>query len=40
MSDAGAQVVGLGRLDGFVAVDTEAFGDEVFAPLSGWLTRC
>ncbi|WP_281261431.1 phosphomannomutase [Devosia naphthalenivorans] len=37
MRRAGAEVVSLGRIDGFVAVDTEAFGDEVFAPLSGWV---
>ncbi len=29
---AGATVVRLGRRDTFVAVDTEAFSDEVFAP--------
>lgn len=34
---AGADVVPLGRVDGFVAVDTEAFGDAVFAPLKGWI---
>ena len=33
----GAEVVSLGRQDAFVAVDTEAFGDPVFAPLPGWL---
>lgn len=36
MQHYGAEVVSLGRRDGFVAVDTEAFGDAVFAPLSGW----
>jgi phosphomannomutase len=34
---AGAAVVPLGRREGFVAVDTEAFGDAVFAPLRGWI---
>ncbi|HTN64477.1 MAG TPA: phosphomannomutase, partial [Devosia sp.] len=34
---AGAEVVPLGRAEGFVAVDTEAFGDAVFAPLKGWI---
>lgn len=34
----GAQVVALDRRETFVAVDTEAFGDAVFAPLSGWVT--
>tara|TARA_R110002020_G_scaffold14225_13_gene50426 strand:- start:3857 stop:5269 length:1413 start_codon:yes stop_codon:yes gene_type:complete len=33
----GAQIVPLGRVPGFVAVDTEAFGDAVFAPLTGWI---
>jgi phosphomannomutase len=34
---AGAETVSLGRTDTFVAVDTEAFGDAVFAPLKGWI---
>jgi phosphomannomutase len=34
---AGAETVSLGRTDTFVAVDTEAFGDAVFAPLKGWV---
>ncbi len=34
---AGAETVPLGRVDGFVAVDTEAFNDAVFAPLKGWI---
>jgi phosphomannomutase len=34
---AGAEVVSLGRIDGFVAVDTEAFNDAVFHPLKEWL---
>jgi phosphomannomutase len=34
---AGAEVVPLGRAEGFVAVDTEAFGDAVYAPLKGWI---
>lgn len=37
LETAGATVVRLGRRDTFVAVDTEAFSDEVFAPLKGWL---
>lgn len=36
---AGATVVRLGRRDDFVAVDTEAFGDAVFAPLAGWIVE-
>ncbi len=35
----GAETIGLGRIDGFVPVDTEAFGDAVFAPLKGWLVE-
>ena len=34
---AGAETIRLGRADAFVAVDTEAFGDAVFAPLAGWV---
>ena len=34
---AGAEVVRLGRVDDFVAVDTEAFGDALFAPLKDWI---
>lgn len=34
---AGATVLRLGRRERFVAVDTEAFSDEVFAPLRDWL---
>ncbi|HWU17231.1 MAG TPA: phosphomannomutase [Devosia sp.] len=37
LRQAGAEVVGLGRVNDFVAVDTEAFGDAVFAPLKGWI---
>ncbi|WP_245895098.1 phosphomannomutase [Devosia submarina] len=37
MRHAGAEVISLGRIDSFVAVDTEAFGDAVFAPLAGWV---
>lgn len=37
LETAGATVVRLGRRESFVAVDTEAFSDEVFAPLKGWL---
>ena len=37
MRHAGAEVISLGRIDGFVAVDTEAFGDAVFAPLQNWV---
>jgi phosphomannomutase len=35
----GAETVALDRRDGFVAVDTEAFGDAVFAPLPGWVVQ-
>jgi phosphomannomutase len=35
----GAETVALERIEGFVAVDTEAFGDAVFAPLAGWVTQ-
>lgn len=35
----GAETVALDRRDGFVAVDTEAFGDAVFAPLAGWVVQ-
>ena len=35
----GAETVGLGRAEGFVAVDTEAFGGAVFAPLAGWVAQ-
>lgn len=35
----GAETVSLGRREDFVAVDTEAFGDAVFAPLPGWVTE-
>lgn len=34
----GAETVSLGRTEGFVAVDTEAFGDAVFAPLRDWVS--
>lgn len=37
MRHAGAEVLGMGRTDTFVAVDTEAFGDAVLAPLKGWI---
>lgn len=33
----GAEVIALGRVDRFVAVDTEAFSDAVFEPLQGWM---
>ena len=39
MGHFGAEVVSLERRDGFVAVDTEAFGDAVFAPLPGWVAQ-
>lgn len=39
MGHFGADVVSLDRRDGFVAVDTEAFGDAVFAPLAGWVEQ-
>ncbi len=35
----GAEVVRLGRSEGFVAVDTEAFDDAVVAPLAGWVAE-
>ena len=35
----GAETVSLGRSADFVAVDTEAFGDAVFAPLAGWVAE-
>ena len=35
----GAGVVRLGRVDRFVAVDTEAFSDVVFSPMRGWLAE-
>ncbi|WP_332699419.1 phosphomannomutase [Devosia sp.] len=35
----GAEIVSLGRTESFVAVDTEAFGDAVFAPLPGWVAQ-
>jgi phosphomannomutase len=37
LTRAGADVVRLGRSDDFVAVDTEAFSDALFAPRFGWL---
>lgn len=37
LARAGAQTIGLGRTESFVAVDTEAFGDAVLAPLKGWI---
>lgn len=37
LQHAGAETVSLGRTDTFVAVDTEAFGDAVFAPLKDWI---
>lgn len=36
---AGAEVVRLGRVEGFVAVDTEAYSDAVFAPVKGWIAE-
>jgi phosphomannomutase len=33
----GATTISLGRINGFVPVDTEAFGDAVFAPIAGWI---
>jgi phosphomannomutase len=33
----GAETISLGRIEGFVPVDTEAFGDAVFAPVPGWI---
>lgn len=37
LTHAGADIVRLGRTETFVAVDTEAFGDAVLAPLRGWI---
>lgn len=37
LSAAGGDIVRLGRVETFVAVDTEAFGDAVFAPLKDWV---
>lgn len=35
----GADIVSLGRIDSFVPVDTEAFGDAVFSAIAGWITQ-
>ncbi|WP_338719515.1 phosphomannomutase [Devosia sp. XK-2] len=35
----GAETISLGRIDGFVPVDTEAFADTVFAPIPGWIKQ-
>ncbi|QQR40373.1 phosphohexomutase domain-containing protein [Devosia rhizoryzae] len=35
----GAETLSLGRIEGFVPVDTEAFSDDVFNPLRGWLAE-
>tara|TARA_R110002020_G_scaffold89684_6_gene218998 strand:- start:2192 stop:3595 length:1404 start_codon:yes stop_codon:yes gene_type:complete len=37
LGQSGAETVSLGRTTQFVAVDTEAFGDAVLAPLAGWI---
>lgn len=37
LQNLGAETVSLGRTNTFVAVDTEAFGDNVFGPLKGWI---
>jgi phosphomannomutase len=37
LARAGAEVVRLGRSEEFVAVDTEAFSDALFAPCRGWI---
>ncbi len=39
LRSAGASVVSLGRVDQFVAVDTEAFADRVLAPLPNWVVE-
>ncbi|MDB5623559.1 MAG: Phosphoglucomutase/phosphomannomutase alpha/beta/alpha domain, partial [Devosia sp.] len=39
LTQAGAQVVPLGRSDVFTAVDTEALGDAVFDPLPNWVRQ-
>lgn len=35
----GAETVSLGRIEGFVPVDTEAFTDPVFSPIPGWIAE-
>ena len=35
----GAETVSLGRIEGFVPVDTEAFGDAVLAPMRDWIVE-
>ncbi len=39
LAGLGAAIIPLGRTDHFVPVDTEAFGDAVFAPMAGWLEQ-
>ncbi len=39
LRDFGAEVVSLGRIEGFVPVDTEAFADAVFEPMRDWLAE-
>lgn len=35
----GAEIIKLGRVENFVAVDTEAFADDVFAQLPDWISQ-
>ncbi|GGA61249.1 phosphomannomutase [Pelagibacterium lentulum] len=35
----GGEAIRLGRVETFVPVDTEAFNDDVFAPLPGWIEQ-
>ncbi len=39
LTRAGADVVRLGRIEGFVPVDTEAFADPVFSRVPGWIAE-
>lgn len=39
LASFGAEITRLGRIEGFVAVDTEALFDPVFQPLEGWVRQ-
>lgn len=39
LASFGAEITRLGRIEGFVAVDTEALSDTVFRPLEGWVRQ-
>ena len=39
LTSFGAEITRLGRIEGFVAVDTEALTDPVFRPLKGWVRQ-